>query len=123
MSTIAVILDKYAEKMNELESIQRKIKSAVPELIDAEAQLTKEVDAIKAEVKDKAKFIPASQAHTLVGKFFQLVWKPTSDKWDGEKIEAWVQTACLTPEQTAGLMACKSKGQATWAVCKKGKGK
>jgi hypothetical protein len=108
---IAMMLDLYAEKMRQIESINKEIDSVAHDLLVREKELSKEADKLKAEIKDTTKFIPESKAHTLLGKFFQLVWKPGSTTWNTVELEKWIESAGLSEEQTAGILACKETGK------------
>lgn len=79
MSAIAKLLDNVFEVNTTLAAVNAEVEASIPQALrDRQACLTTELADLKAEVKDKAKFIPDSQAHTLRGKLHtetKLVWK------------------------------------------------
>lgn len=78
--SISNLLDILFDKRNELITVQDEIKSACPALVERQECLENAIADLEAEIKGKAKFIPVSQAHTLVGKALQLVWTTATVK-------------------------------------------
>ena len=75
MSKIVALLNDLEGARAALETVNAEVQTHIPaHLVQAQSDLEKRVKCIEAEVKDKAKFIPPSQAHTLVGNSLQLVW-------------------------------------------------
>lgn len=96
--SIAKLLDNVYEVNAALAAVNAEIEKSIPQALkDSQACLTAEVDGLKAEVKDKAKFIPDSQAHTLKGKAHpgtKLVWRVKADyKVDPDALAACINKA------------------------------
>jgi len=123
MPTITKMLDSYADIMTTAICLEDQIKLAAPDLwVQREAAL-KSADALKGEIKDKAKFIPQSQAHTLIGKLFQMVWKPGRDALDEEKITSMLDRLNALTGETNALDSLKTAQAGWWEVRKVGKKK
>jgi hypothetical protein len=112
MSVITALLDKLFVERQALQAAQASIPVDIQAAInEAEGR----VKCLEAEVKSKAKFVPGSQAHTLVGSRLQLVWS-VRKAWDESDLQALATRYNIPP---AELDACK-KGTGGWSIRARG---
>lgn len=74
MSVICNLLDELAGLRQAAAAAEAEIERQVPDLIARKAEIERQAKALEDVIKDKAKYIPPSQAHTLRGGALQLVW-------------------------------------------------
>jgi hypothetical protein len=91
MSAITDILDRYGEKKAALAAVEVAIESAASALVAQRKELEAAIKELDKEAKSKAKYIPESQAHTLLGRLFQMVWSNPEPKLDESKVSAMVE--------------------------------
>jgi hypothetical protein len=84
------ILDRYAEKVAAAERVQAEIDRLAGDLLTQRKALEAEAESLAKQAKEKAKYVPASQAHTLVGRLFQLVFNRPAARLDEAKVLALV---------------------------------
>ncbi len=117
MSVITNLLDVYSDRLSQAECLEAQIKQASPDLWVAREQALKEAEQVKAEIKEKSKRIGPSVAHTLVGKFHQLVWKPGRKVLSPDKIQALIDLN----ELEITLDDLKEEQPGWWEARKRGK--
>lgn len=119
MSVIVGLLNGYGTIALKLAAVEAKIKAVAGDLLIEKSSLEKQLEASKAEIKDKAKFIPDSQAHTLKGESYQLVWR-SSNGFDASKVEALLEKYNKLSGESITLTSLKAEGG--WALKENGKG-
>jgi len=123
MATIVKMLDNYGEMMALAQCLEDQIKTTVPALWNDREAALKTADALKGEIKDKAKFIAPANAHTLIGKLFQLVWKPGRAALDEEKVLGMLNRLKALTNEANTLDSVMSENPGWWEVRKVGKKK
>lgn len=118
MSVIANLLDELSCARECKDTVTSKIEQAVPELVAELAIAEQNVITLEKQIKDKAKFVPVTQAHTLVGKLLQLVWTPGRVAWDSEALQNLAVEFGIPDEK---LAECQVQGSGFWSIRKRGK--
>jgi len=109
MSVITVLLDTLADRRVALARVDADIEAKVPDLVAARSKLQAEAEVLEKDIKHRAKFVPETQAHTLLGHLLQLVWSKPKPKWNEAKIEGLVTSY-------NALLLCVRQHQEDWAV-------
>jgi hypothetical protein len=119
MGSIANLLDELAARRECLAGLEAEIAAAIPaHLLRQKTALETEVKNLEAGVKEKAKYIPETQAHTVIGRLLQLVWTPGRVSWDGLALEKLAGEFGI-PESR--LVQCRTQGDGFWSIRKAGK--
>jgi hypothetical protein len=119
--TIVNLLDELTAARACLADVQGEIKALVPtDLAAKEALAAKTVADLEATIKDRAKFIPDTQAHSLIGQALQLVWSKGKVGWDDVRLAVLAGKYGVPQDELAG---CKVQGDGWWSIRQRGKGK
>lgn len=118
MSTIANLLDQLADARECAFDWECKVQEAAAWEVARWDESKAEVERLEKEIKSKAKFVPVSQAHTLIGRLLQLVWTPGRAAWDGDALRELAGEFGI-PENR--LAECQTQGSGFWSIRKRGK--
>jgi hypothetical protein len=117
MTVITALLNTLAIRRSTMECLKAQVRAAAGSLADDLDKAEAEVKALEADVKDKAKFVPDSQAHTLKGDSLQLVWTKGKKALDEDLTVKALQAAGWTQDAIDGLY---TTGTGFWSIRKKG---
>lgn len=71
---IASMLDELAALRTQAAALEAALRAASPEIATNLDQTKELAGSLEADIKTSAKYVPESQAHTLIGSSLQLVW-------------------------------------------------
>jgi hypothetical protein len=118
MSVIADLLDRLAAERKRLASVEQAIAIQAGPLEEQRQCLEAACKKIEEEIKGKAKFVPTSQAHTLLGRTLQLVWSGRTTV-DQDALQDLFDKYGVSDADRAAVLS--SSG--SWSIRKRGKGK
>lgn len=111
MAHIVTTLNQYGIVKNEIAQVETEIKEATPLLQGKLQALTAQAEALSNTAKESAKYFPITQAHSLKGDTYQLVFVP--GKMSAPKLEELARSLGATQEQ---IDACV--GERFWSLTK-----
>jgi hypothetical protein len=117
MSVIANKLDDYSNCLRDIEVIEALILDT-PEGRRL-ACLKLEAEELAKGIKDSAKHVPLSQAHTLIGRLHQLVWYYPKAVYSIDRLVALAQRLGASD---ADLSESLDDKPGYWSLRKRGKG-
>lgn len=125
MSVIVDLLDRAASKRAAAAEVAADIRRVAGDLLSQQEALEGEAAALVKEAKEKARFIPPTQAHTLVGRFLQLVWNPAKIETDldPDKVKEVFRKYGVPESEWDGCFTSVEVRCAYWGERKVGKGK
>lgn len=88
MSVIVPKLNELANVRLAVNDLTAKIEALAPELVALRNEFEKQAAALEVDIKRRAKYIPQSKAHTLAGKFLQLIHVKPQPVYSNEQIVA-----------------------------------
>lgn len=119
MSVITNLLDTLSIKRGDLGAVKALLDLARPDLATQRDCLAAEIEQLEAKIKGKAKYVPETQAHTLVGRLLQLVWCPGRKDIDKNALADVLAKYGVSAEDSARLFVKKN---GYWSIRNRGKG-
>lgn len=117
MSVITSKLDQLHEIRNEIGRLEAEIRQATPDLHSTLDILECRANELEKSIKQSAKYVPPSQAHTLRGAFLKLVWRVRKTwKVDQANLADLVEKYQISQEDLEKVIT--SQDSSNWAITK-----